>query len=195
MAIPKIKKIAQLPSAVQIAGDDYWIIDQNNVTKKVTTDQFLQKIKSVVGNVELRKTDTYIQWRHVGDLVWQDLIAIADISGDGNSFTVDADTIHIRINNGYFQWQYNSGTWYNLISVTDFKATVIPQISFFTGNDTSKVFGPVPGLSSNDPNKCLVVVGGVVQQPTVSYTLSMLDGGKLVFDQAPPIVPISIQPY
>lgn len=191
MALPKIKKISQLPSAAQIAGDDFWIIDQNNVTKKATIRQLLDR----AGNIELRKTTDYIQWRRVGDVEWQNLIALADISGDGNSFTVDEDTVNIRINNGYFQWQFQGGSWYNLITVTDFKTAVIPQMSFFVGNNTRTVFGPVADLTSNNPNKCMVVVGGVVQQPTVSYSIDMTDGGKLIFTEAPPVVPITIQPY
>jgi hypothetical protein len=275
----KPKKISQLPSAVTILGDDYWIIDQNNVSKKATINQLIQKVGSSAGSIELRKTSTALQWKHAGDLGWQDLISLDELSGSikggawsatfayakGDVVSLDDDTIYVsqqdnntnhpvatddgtwwvraradavsiygysvsttapadkqallwdaatssyvpgsvvpdinensvdvQINNDNIQWQFNGGSWYNLISLKDIRDAAVPEMSFFTGNGTTKVFGPVPGLTSINPNRSLVVVGGVTQQPTVSYTLSLDNGGKLIFDEAPPTVPITIQPY
>ena len=115
--------------------------------------------------------------------------------GGGGTIVVDENTVHVRINNEFIQWQFEGGAWYNLITLNELRSAAVPQVSFFQGNKVLLEFGPVPGLSSDNPSKCLVVVGGVVQQPTVSYTLSLENGGKLIFDEAPPFVAISIQPY
>lgn len=188
----KIKKISQLPSAVTILGNDYWIVDQNNVSKKATVNQLIQKIGAVSGSIELRKGDLYLQWRRVGDTEWQNLISLAELSGGQ---TIDENSIDIRINSGIIQWQFNGGSWYNLISLQELKDAAIPEATVFSGNGTTKEFFPVAGLASVNPKRCLVVVGGVTQQPVVSYTLSLDNGGKLIFDEAPPSVPITVQPY
>ena len=115
--------------------------------------------------------------------------------GGGGTIEVDENTVGVRINNEFIQWRFEDGSWYNLITLNELRSAAVPQVSFFQGDKVRLEFGPVPGLSSDNPSKCLVVVGGVVQQPTVSYTLSLENGGKLIFDEAPPFVAISIQPY
>lgn len=115
--------------------------------------------------------------------------------GGGTNLVVDENTVSVRINNEFIQWSFQDGPWYNLITLNELRSAAVPQISFFQGDKVQLEFGPVPGLNSDNPSKCLVVVGGVVQQPTVSYTLSLAEGGKLIFDEAPPFVAISIQPY
>lgn len=115
--------------------------------------------------------------------------------GGSGTIVVDENTVKVRINNEFIQWQFEDGAWYNLITLNELRSAAVPQVSFFQGNKVQLEFGPVPGLSSDNPSKCLVVVGGVVQQPTVSYTLSLESGGKLIFYEAPPFVAISIQPY
>ena len=115
--------------------------------------------------------------------------------GGGVDLVVDENTVKVQINNEFIQWSFQDGPWYNLITLNELRSAAVPQVSFFQGNKVLLEFGPVPGLSSDNPSKCLVVVGGVVQQPTVSYRLSLENGGKLIFDEAPPFVAISIQPY
>jgi hypothetical protein len=112
------------------------------------------------------------------------------------SLTIDENSVDVRINDDNIQWQFDGGLWYNLITLTEIRQAAVPEISFFDGDGHTLEFGPVAGLASNNPNKCLVVVGGVTQHPTVSYTLSTANGGKLIFSEAPPNnVKISIQPY
>lgn len=115
--------------------------------------------------------------------------------GSGGNLVVDENTVGVRINNEFIQWSFQGGAWYNIITLAELRSAAVPQVSFFTGDKVQKEFSPVPGLTSTNPNKCLVVVGGVVQQPTVSYSVSLENGGKLIFDEAPPSVAISIQPY
>jgi hypothetical protein len=169
---PIIKRIADLRPAEPLKTSDLLIVSQ-----------YIQ------GTSKVRRTT-------VGAI--RDIVA-AGIKGapsGGGGSTVDPDKVKIRIDNGIIQWQPQDGPWYNLISLANLRSALVPQISFFDGDGVKLEFGPVPGLSSIDPNKCLVVVGGVVQQPTYSYTLNLSDGGKVIFDEAPPKnVKISVQPY
>ena len=116
--------------------------------------------------------------------------------GGGGGLIVDETTVNIRVENQFIQWQFQGGPWYNLISLANLRSSLVPQISFFEGDGEQLEFGPLPGLSSVNPNKCAVVIGGVVQKPTVSYTLSLENGGKIIFDEAPPEgIDITVQPY
>lgn len=116
--------------------------------------------------------------------------------GGGGTIEVDENTVHVRINNEFIQWNFQDGPWYNLIKTTDLVDASVPEISFFAGDGEQLEFGPVTGLTSSNPNRCTVVVGGVVQRPTISYTISTDSGGKVIFDEAPPPdLDISVQPY
>jgi len=116
--------------------------------------------------------------------------------GGGGQEPLAEDSVRIRIENDFIQWQIQDGPWYNLISLASLRSSLIPQVSFFEGDGEQLEFGPIAGLNSDDPNRCAVVIGGVVQQPTVSYTLSLNNGGKIIFSEAPPDnINISVQPY
>ena len=68
---------------------------------------------------------------------------------------------------------------------------------YFVGDGVKKSFDPVPGLTSIDATKCLVIVGGVPQIAYMSYDVSLAAGGTLNFlDEAPPEgLTISIQSF
>jgi hypothetical protein len=67
---------------------------------------------------------------------------------------------------------------------------------YFAADGVKKNFNPVPGITSTDATKCLVVIGGVTQQANVSYTVSLDAGGTLIFHEAPPLGnSISIQSF
>jgi hypothetical protein len=171
---PIIKRIADLRPAEPLKTSDLLIVSQ-----------YIQ------GTSKVRRTT-------VGAI--RDIVAAGikgtSSGGGGSGSVVDPDNVKIRVENGIIQWQPEDGPWYNLISLATLRSALVPQISFFDGDGVKLEFGPVPGLSSADPNKCLVVVGGVVQQPTYSYTLDLNGGGKIIFSEAPPkTVKISVQPY
>jgi hypothetical protein len=47
-----------------------------------------------------------------------------------------------------------------------------------------------------DATKYIVTVGGLVQAPNVSYTVNALNGGSLVFDEAPALdAPVTIMTF
>ncbi len=76
--------------------------------------------------VELRSTDTHIQWRHVGedDNAWRDLVALSAITGGDGADGADGREVELQVANGYIQWRYTTGAdteWKNLMPLSDLK--------------------------------------------------------------------------
>ena len=76
--------------------------------------------------VELRSTDTYIQWRHVGedDNAWRDLVALSAITGGDGADGADGREVELQVANGCIQWRYTTGAdteWKNLMPLSDLK--------------------------------------------------------------------------
>ena len=68
--------------------------------------------------VELRTTDTHIQWRYEEETEWHDLVSLEDITGG------DGREVELQIANGYIQWRYTTGAdtaWKNLMPLSDLK--------------------------------------------------------------------------
>src|SRR5664279_1651592 len=92
-------------------------------------------------SVEIQKSDTYIQWRYVGDAEWINLVSIADLRGvapvkgvdynDGVTPVKGVDyfdgtngkNIELQVSGGYIQWRVVGGTYANLIATADLKGT------------------------------------------------------------------------
>ena len=76
--------------------------------------------------VELRSTDTSIQWRHVGedDSAWRDLVALSAITGGDGADGADGREVELQVANGYIQWRYITGAdtaWKKLMPLSDLK--------------------------------------------------------------------------
>ena len=89
--------------------------------------------------VELRTTDTHIQWRYEGedDSAWRDLVALDAVTGE------DGREVELQIANGYIQWRYTTGAdtdWKNLMPLSDLKGE--------DGEDGED--GDTPYIGSND---------------------------------------------
>ena len=74
--------------------------------------------------VEVRKTDSAVQWRYEGE-EWQDLVALSDITGpagqDGSDGT-DGKTAEFRVDGDHLQWRYRGeSVWLNLYDLTTLK--------------------------------------------------------------------------
>ncbi len=71
--------------------------------------------------IEIQKTDLYIQWRYEGE-EWQNLVALADIAGpSGQSGTngENGKTPEFRVNGNQLQWRYaGDTTWLNLYDLS-----------------------------------------------------------------------------
>lgn len=74
--------------------------------------------------IEIQKTDLYIQWRYKGG-EWQNLVALADIlgpSGQNGTNGEDGRTPEFRVNGNQLQWRYAGETiWLNLYDLSALK--------------------------------------------------------------------------
>ena len=74
--------------------------------------------------IEIQKTDLYIQWRYKGG-EWQNLVALADIlgpSGQNGTNGEDGRTPEFRVNGNQLQWRYEGETiWLNLYDLSVLK--------------------------------------------------------------------------
>ena len=74
--------------------------------------------------IEIQKTDLYIQWRYKGG-EWQNLVALADIlgpSGQNGTNGEDGRTPEFRVNGNQLQWRYAGDTiWLNLYDLSALK--------------------------------------------------------------------------
>jgi hypothetical protein len=80
--------------------------------------------------VELRATDTYIQWRYVGDSSWTNLVALDNLRGPQG---YDGRAVEMRASDTHIQWRYvGDAIWNNLVALADISGTdgvVITQIT------------------------------------------------------------------
>lgn len=73
-------------------------------------------------NVELQRSATHVQWRLVGDTTWNDLIALADITGPAGSAGADgADgrEVELRKTTTHLQWRLEDSEWADLVALSD----------------------------------------------------------------------------
>ena len=106
---------------------NWWIGEIDTGIKAAGTDgkDGINGIDGTNGKeIEIQKTDLYIQWRYKGD-EWQNLVALADISGpSGQNGTngEDGRTPEFRVNGNQLQWRYEGETiWLNLYDLSVLK--------------------------------------------------------------------------
>ena len=106
---------------------NWWIGEIDTGIKAAGTDgkDGINGIDGTNGKeIEIQKTDLYIQWRYKGG-EWQNLVALADISGpSGQNGTngEDGRTPEFRVNGNQLQWRYEGETiWLNLYDLSALK--------------------------------------------------------------------------
>ena len=106
---------------------NWWIGEIDTGIKAAGTDgkDGINGIDGTNGKeIEIQKTDLYIQWRYKGG-EWQNLVALADISGpSGQNGTngEDGRTPEFRVNGNQLQWRYEGETiWLNLYDLSVLK--------------------------------------------------------------------------
>lgn len=74
--------------------------------------------------IEIQKTDLYVQWRYEGG-EWQNLVALADITGPSGQNGTDGEngkTPEFRADGNQLQWRYTGDTtWLNLYDLSALK--------------------------------------------------------------------------
>lgn len=88
-------------SAYQVAVQDGFV---------GTVTEWLLSLKGTDGNsVELRKTETAIEWRTLPDGEWASLVLLSEISG------ADGKSVSLRVAGSSIQWMQDGGEWVDLI--------------------------------------------------------------------------------
>jgi len=65
--------------------------------------------------IQLSNDGTYIKWRYVGDVSWNNLVALDTLKGeDGKEIELDNNGVYIR-------WRYVGESWVNLITLSSLK--------------------------------------------------------------------------
>src|SRR5690606_35112184 len=104
--------------------------------------------------VELRKGETHVQWRYVGEPSWQDLVALADLKGDkgdpgepgadgaDGANGADGREVELQKSATHIQWRYeDDGSWPDLVALADLEGEKgdpgeIPDVeNFLTAED------------------------------------------------------------
>ena len=106
---------------------NWWIGEIDTGIKAAGTDgkDGINGIDGTDGKqIEIQKTDLYIQWRYKGG-EWQNLVALADIlgpSGQNGTNGEDGRTPEFRVNGNRLQWRYAGDTiWLNLYDLSVLK--------------------------------------------------------------------------
>ena len=69
-------------------------------------------------NIEVQRAETHIQWRYEGG-EWQNLVAIADITGPAGQNGADGKTPEFRVSENTLQWRYvGDEVWLNLYDLS-----------------------------------------------------------------------------
>ena len=76
--------------------------------------------------IEIQKTDLYIQWRYEGE-EWQNLVALADIeglAGQNGENGENGKTPEFRVNENMLEWRYIGDTvWHDIYDLSVLKGT------------------------------------------------------------------------
>ncbi|MDD4213053.1 MAG: InlB B-repeat-containing protein, partial [Bacilli bacterium] len=108
--------------------------------------------------VEFQTSETHIQWRHVGDETWVDLITLESLKGLKGDAGVDGKEVELQTSETHIQWRYvGEETWVDLvllssligpkgeqgISITDTAINELGELVVTYSDDTTKNLGAV----------------------------------------------------
>lgn len=75
--------------------------------------------------IQLQKTSTFIQWRYVGDIAWNNLVSLAEITGPAGSAGANGSNgtngkdVEIRNSGTAIEWRLvGTTTWNNIVSLS-----------------------------------------------------------------------------
>ncbi len=122
--------------SAEFVGDDLVFTKDDSTTVTLADakvalkgDQGIQGIQGDPGEkVELQKTETYIQWKLIGDEEWINLVALIDLKGDIGETGLTGETgedgreIELQKSATHIQWRYaGDASWTDLVALADLK--------------------------------------------------------------------------
>ena len=176
---------------------NWWIGETDTGIKPEGTDgkDGINGIDGTDGKqIEIQKTDLYIQWRYKGG-EWQNLVALADIlgpSGQNGTDGEDGRTPEFRVNGNLLQWRYaGDSIWLNLYNLSELKGADGKDGScagYFAANGRVYSWGtPLPFnvkkesgdlISYNSSSKTITLSKGHTYSMVFSGTVMISANGK-----------------
>ena len=176
---------------------NWWIGETDTGIKAEGTDgkDGINGIDGTDGKeIEIQKTDLYIQWRYKGG-EWQNLVALADIlgpSGQNGTDGEDGRTPEFRVKGNLLQWRYaGDSIWLNLYNLSELKGADGKDGScagYFAANGRVYSWGtPLPFnvkkesgnlISYNSSSKTITLSKGHTYSMVFSGTVMISANGK-----------------
>ena len=176
---------------------NWWIGETDTGIKAEGTDgkDGINGIDGTDGKeIEIQKTDLYIQWRYKGG-EWQNLVALADIlgpSGQNGTDGEDGRTPEVRVKGNLLQWRYaGDSIWLNLYNLSELKGADGKDGScagYFAANGRVYSWGtPLPFnvkkesgnlISYNSSSKTITLSKGHTYSMVFSGTVMISANGK-----------------
>ena len=176
---------------------NWWIGETDTGIKAEGTDgkDGINGIDGTDGKeIEIQKTDLYIQWRYKGGQ-WQNLVALADIlgpSGQNGTDGEDGRTPEFRVKGNLLQWRYaGDSIWLNLYNLSELKGADGKDGScagYFAANGRVYSWGtPLPFnvkkesgnlISYNSSSKTITLSKGHTYSMVFSGTVMISANGK-----------------
>lgn len=123
-AIEEANKVESKLNADGYTAADVKAKYEENENTNAFTDDEKQKLEQISSGadgreVELAKSDTHVQWRYVGDELWVDLVALADLEGTTGD---DGPAIELQTTETMIQWRVVGDVdWIDLIAQSELK--------------------------------------------------------------------------
>ncbi len=153
------------------------IINETVENVPITPQEIVENIPITVEEgrkgreVEIQNNGTYIQWRYVGDVEWNNIESLENLTGDPG---VDGREVQLRVNDGYVQWKYNTDTeWVNFFFIADYIPYIRYTINFNANSDVSAFYskhaGNISKIETN--NVTSYTINGAAE--TLPYSIAL----------------------
>ncbi len=181
-----------------IGENGNWWIGETDTGIKAAGNDGKDGINGIDGTdgkeIEIQKTDLYIQWRYKGG-EWQNLVALSDIlgpSGQNGTDGEDGRTPEFRVKGNLLQWRYaGDSIWLNLYNLSELKGADGKDGScagYFAANGRVYSWGtPLPFnvkkesgnlISYNSSSKTITLSKGHTYSMVFSGTVMISANGK-----------------
>lgn len=114
---------------------------QNDIVVEEATITINESESPASFPVELRATDTHIQWRPESTNAWADLVPFTDLSAGGSDF----EGVEMRVSNDFIQYRnIGTATWQNLLDISDLGSGSTTDVTVTGEEYTTEAHGISP---------------------------------------------------
>ena len=113
---------ASIISAAFVGNDLVFTKDDSSTVTLANAKIVLKGDTGEVGpagdEVELRKTETHIEWKLSKETEWNELVALSEITGENGA---DGQEVSLQKTSTHIQWKLGDGAWQDLIALSELK--------------------------------------------------------------------------